>query len=275
MQSKSIEYKEYLKEKEARIKAERELKVAKLKLDEITFANSLHSLSDNLTPEVLFRQDIAGASDIIYKTDLNGRFTYVNQAGVEITGFETENLIGLHFTQLVVQSSRREIKTFYKLQCEKKEYTTYYEFQIKSKNGDLVWLGQNVQLITSENQVIGFLAIARDITKRIESNLKLKESEQKYRGLFTKMKEGLLFSRPDGTIEIVNPSFCKMLGYANKELIGEIGYKKLHKPEVASNLMTKTSKRLEGESSDYETEFLHKSGRSVWTQISAHPHYDL
>jgi PAS domain S-box-containing protein len=65
-----------------------------------------------------------------------------------------------------------------------------------------------------------FAAIFQDITeiKSIES--KLKESEERYRKVFENSSAGIAIVNNDGKVLSINKSFCSMLGYNEKELIG-------------------------------------------------------
>ena len=63
---------------------------------------------------------------------------------------------------------------------------TYFEVPLIVKAGREVWIGQQVQLIMKEDQVIGFQAMARDITKQKQ----VEEALTKYQGQLESMVEG-------------------------------------------------------------------------------------
>jgi signal transduction histidine kinase len=60
---------------------------------------------------------------------------------------------------------RKSLKRFYDRQYLSGEKNTYYEFAATSTEGREIWLGQNVQTIEENNRIIGFQAVARDITE--------------------------------------------------------------------------------------------------------------
>jgi len=129
------------------------------------------ALSESQGP---YKQLVEYASDIIYRTDLEGYFTYINPIALRIMGYTEEEVLGEHFTKGVVQAYQRKMVTFYERQLRKQIQDTYYEYPVLTKEGAEIWLGQNVQLIWEKGQVAGFQAVARDITKRLE----IKESLQ-------------------------------------------------------------------------------------------------
>lgn len=117
--------------------------------------------------EARYRQLVENADDIIYHTDAEGRFTYVNPIALRIMGFADEaDLSGKHYLELVRPDSRHRLKRFYDHQFLAREPNTYQEFPAVTADGRTVWIGQNVQLLADGDRVIGFQAIARDINER-------------------------------------------------------------------------------------------------------------
>ncbi|MBA2732622.1 MAG: GGDEF domain-containing protein, partial [Acidobacteria bacterium] len=105
------------------------------------------------------------ASELIYRTDERGNLIFVNTACVEILGFSQEELVGRHYLSLVKQEAREATEKDYVRQFVKKIPNAYVEIPVIAKDGREIWLGQNSQLVLEENRVVGFQAIARDITE--------------------------------------------------------------------------------------------------------------
>ena len=119
-----------------------------------------------LESEARFRQIVENASDIIYRTDANGYFTYVNPTGLHTMGFSSEaEIIGKHYLELVLPSMHQELQQNLKSQLLTRTMNTYQEFIALTADGREMWVGQNVQLILSDNEISGFQAVARDITQ--------------------------------------------------------------------------------------------------------------
>jgi PAS domain S-box-containing protein len=114
--------------------------------------------------EVRYRQIVESASDIIYRTDSQGIFTYVNPTAYHMMGFKSDtDVIGKNFLELASPQARDRLKNFYDLQYLNGEINTYYEFPALTLNGQEIWLGQNVQIIKEGEKIIGFQAVARNI----------------------------------------------------------------------------------------------------------------
>jgi PAS domain S-box-containing protein len=114
--------------------------------------------------EARFRQIVENASDLIYRVDLNGLITYANPAVLSVLGYEETDVLGKHYLELATPEMRHKTKRTYEHQFLSKTPVTYHEFPTTSSDGREIWFGQNVQLIFEGEQVVGFQALARDIT---------------------------------------------------------------------------------------------------------------
>ncbi|MCA1900020.1 MAG: PAS domain S-box protein [Chloroflexi bacterium] len=130
--------------------------------------------------EARFRQIVENASDIIYRIDLNGNFTYVNPSALNLMGFENERqALGRNYRELALPEYHQRLKDFYERQYLEKIKSAYYEFPAVAMDGQIVWLGQNVQLIMDGETATGFQAVARNITqlKQVQEALALSRDQ--------------------------------------------------------------------------------------------------
>jgi diguanylate cyclase (GGDEF)-like protein/PAS domain S-box-containing protein len=109
---------------------------------------------------------IEHANELIYRTDAQGNLMFVNPICIETLGFSEEELVGRHYLSLVKEEAREAAEKFYVRQLVKKIPNAYLEIPVITKDGREIWLGQNSQLVLEQGNVIGFQAIARDITER-------------------------------------------------------------------------------------------------------------
>ncbi len=109
---------------------------------------------------------IEHANELIYRTDDRGNLMFVNPTCVELLGFSEEELVGRHYLSLVKEEAREATEKFYVRQLIKKIPNAYQEIPVITKDGREIWLGQNSQLVLEQGRVVGFQAIARDITER-------------------------------------------------------------------------------------------------------------
>ena len=111
-----------------------------------------------------YRHLVENANDVIYSCDPYGYFTYVNPTVRVVLGYSERDFLGKHFREIIDPEVRESVEEFYRKQFVTRAPNTYYEFPAVTASGDRVWIGQNVQTLMSGEWVIGFQAVARDIT---------------------------------------------------------------------------------------------------------------
>jgi len=76
--------------------------------------------------------------------------------------------------------------------------------------------------LTGDNgEPSGGVVVFRDITERKHAEVKLRESEARYRTVVTTTIDGIITISDRGTIEFVNPALEQLFGYTSAELIGQ------------------------------------------------------
>ncbi|HZP80624.1 MAG TPA: PAS domain S-box protein, partial [Chthonomonadaceae bacterium] len=123
-----------------------------------------------------YRHLVDHANDILYRADKGGHFTYFNPAAVRLMGYSAEEILGRLYLDLIHPDYRREAKKLYVRQIKEQIPNTYFEYPAVRKDGSLLWLGQNVQLVVERGEVTGIQAVARDITQRREAEIQLQRA---------------------------------------------------------------------------------------------------
>lgn len=134
-----------------------------LKILEYEHERALGALRES---EERYRQIVETATDIIYRISPRGYFTYANPVAVRIIGFSLKEIIGKNYLDLVQPEYRKKTIRHYLEQTTQRIPSTYFEFPATAKNGSTVWLGQNVQIVLRDNEIVELQAVARDITER-------------------------------------------------------------------------------------------------------------
>ncbi|MEE9466523.1 MAG: PAS domain S-box protein [Candidatus Neomarinimicrobiota bacterium] len=129
--------------------------------------DSLHKKQEALQEsERRYRHIIEEAVDTVYTADLEGRFSFINPPALKLTGYSEEDLLGMHFQELVRSDWRERIQVFYERQFQQQVSETTMEFPIVTASGSETWIEQSVSLLVSDDRVTGFQSIVRDITER-------------------------------------------------------------------------------------------------------------
>ena len=159
-------------------------------------------------------------------------------------------------------------------QIEKGKDFVEYELSTKfNDNYKIVNLVRSVPYRNIEGEFVGIIQNFTNITDRSKLELSMKESEEKYRTLVEDSQEGIWVIDNDANTTFVNQSMAKMFGYDKDEMTGTNLYGFMDedgKKEAEINF----ERRRQGINEDHEFEFIHKSGRKLYTNLRASPIYD-
>lgn len=125
---------------------------------------------------------IENANDIIYEIDSKGFYIFINKYTEQTTGYKSVELYNKHFSELIREDYKEKVVNFYANPTKETSDFPSLIFPIIKKNGELIWLSQNVAIKRNDFQeVIGFTAIARDIiqVKQIEIERQIKDKKNK------------------------------------------------------------------------------------------------
>jgi PAS domain S-box-containing protein len=137
---------------------------------------------------------IDNSHDIIYTLTNEGIFKYVSSAWTTLLGHPVSEVLGQSFQQFVHPDDLPKCYAF----IEKLESTgtrqVGEEYRVKHQNGNWYWhTSSGVPLKDKTGTVIGFEGTARDITEQKQTELKLIESEVRFRALFEKGPIGVAY----------------------------------------------------------------------------------
>lgn len=157
-----------------------------------------------------YRQIVESASDVIYRMNPEGRFTFVNPVASRILQASEEELLSMHFSQVVHPQYLQEVEDFYRQQFQNRVSTTYLEFPVMLKSGAVLWIGQNVQVSEDEENRTELTALARDITDRKKAEEALHLTSTRLSTLISSMHTGVVVENEERQVIHANEHFCKM-----------------------------------------------------------------
>ena len=122
--------------------------------------------------EDLYKSLINSIQDLFYRTDMQGRITFISPSVKKLSGFTVTEATGMKMAEEVYAfpEERAELMTL----LQKDGKVTQFEAQLKRKDGSLWWASTNAHFYKdSEGNIAGIEGITRDITKRKEAELEL------------------------------------------------------------------------------------------------------
>ncbi|MDH4460048.1 MAG: PAS domain S-box protein [Flectobacillus sp.] len=221
------------REKAARLEAESILEQKSRELYEVnqhlyTLNRTLESqieekLKELGTSEQRYKDIVESVGDIIYRTNPEGYFVYVNPVVKYTLGFSEEEIIGTHYTSFIHPDYRKKAVEYYRNMYHEGLDRTYYRFPVLAKDNSLVWLGQVLNIIRdADGRMTELVAIARDITDRIKAEEELANTQLRLSALITNLHSAILVENENREIALTNQRFCDMFGlpFTPDEMVG-------------------------------------------------------
>ncbi len=190
--------------------------------------------------EAKYRDLVETSQDLIWRGDIEGRFTYLNPVWESTLGYKIEEMLGHVFLEF------KEPETLSRDQLTRKHVLSGgsvedYETTFISKSGEKVQLVFKAKsLIDSTGQIVGTQGTAFDITERKKAEEKLRESEENYRLIIENQTDLIDQVDLEGKIQFASPSYCRMFGKTEDELLGTHSMDLVHEEDIE-----KTTKAME------------------------------
>lgn len=125
-----------------------------------------------------YRELFENAAAMVYTADLEGRITSLNKRGEEITGYTREEALGISLADLAAPASVGLARQMIARQAVE-DAPLLYELQIIAKHGTTVPLEVSTRLITDEGRATGMQGVARDISRRKQTEAALELAHRK------------------------------------------------------------------------------------------------
>jgi len=204
----------------------------------------------------------------VFELDVNGNFTYTNRCGFEIFGYTSEDLRkGVNALQLFAPEERQRVEQNIRKRLAGKEFQGH-EYTMLKKDGSMLCGFLSTAPIIRNGNPAGVRGIVVDITDRKRAEEALRESEDKYRSLVERANDGIGIVQ-DGVFKYANPRLAVIGDYTVEELIDKPFTDFVHPHEVAETV-DYYKRRIRGEELpvSYERRLLHKSGRTIHSEVS-------
>ncbi len=145
--------------------------------------------------------------------DINSQFTKLfGYALKEIKGKNVDNGI-IHSQKMIHEGKNLTKKAL--------EGFVNYETIRKRKDGSEFPVFISSAPVKIKNKSKGIITLYQDITDRRKAEEKLRQSEEKFAGIFKNIPDVAFYLDTEGIILDVNSNFTRLLGYTKKEILGK------------------------------------------------------
>jgi len=135
--------------------------------------------------EEMIRALVETSRDWIWSIDVNGVHTYCNPAVEQILGYSPDELVGKRSLDLIHDDDRRMVEANLPAWIAEKRGWSNLLVRWRHKDGTYRYLDSNaVPILSSENKLVGFRGVDRDITDRKKAQDELREKSRLQQILF-------------------------------------------------------------------------------------------
>jgi PAS domain S-box-containing protein len=237
------------------------------------------SLSKN---ESLLQLIIDKSADVIWIMNTNtNKFTFVSPSVEKLRGFTPEEVMQRPVNESVTPESSIIITKYLNEYLPKfllGDYTSNIgitEIDQPCKDGSIVHTEVTTSLMLNDNGEIEILGISRDITERKKNELKLRNSEEKYRSMFENIHDVYYEVDLNGKIIEISPSIFSVSkgSFKRDDLIG-IDLQNVYKNREDREKFLGQIRKF-GFVNDYELELLNKDNIPTHTSVTAKIQFDI
>ncbi len=240
-------------------------------------------VTENKRSEAEFHQSRETLALLLSNIDELAYYIEYQEGGkikVKYIGTQTQRLLGLSPKEFINRSQKELLSRCHpedvpamvmvseKTKKTKKPHTMVYRFR-HMKTGKYVWLEETIYPQVKGGKHIGNFGVTRDVTKKIEADRILRESEEKFRQLSRSSPVGIYLSDEHGNITYVNQKFRSITDVPLKKIISNQWFSLIH-PEDSKRVITRITRGVKNRT-EYFEEFrvVRKNKKISWAKLHA------
>ncbi|MEW6194410.1 MAG: PAS domain-containing sensor histidine kinase [Bacteroidota bacterium] len=179
------------------------------------FVGNMNNIQDLSADSKFLLNTLNSINEAISITDLTGVVVYVNRAFLQTYGYEYSELIGKSI-EIVSADDNDELQKNIRQSTIKESWQG--RLINKRKDGSFFPIELSCsQIRNDDDELVGLLGIARDITDQVIAEEKLLEAKSKYHSLFKELKDAVYESTPEGKFVELNPAGMELFGINSLE----------------------------------------------------------
>ncbi|WP_228027747.1 sensor domain-containing protein [Bacillus fonticola] len=152
-----------------------------------------------------------------------------------------------------------------------------FEFRVIRTDGTTIHVYARGDAILDENRkAVRFIGTIQDITLRKEAEIKLKESEQRFKNIYNNLEVGIWsFNVKENDYFLVSPGIESVTGYSPEAFQNGLPWESIVYPKDVSAYLTNQTHLEKGEAIFHSYRIRTKSGELRWVQDRTLPVHDV
>ncbi|MEH2208180.1 MAG: PAS domain S-box protein [Nostoc sp.] len=205
------------------------------------------------------------------------QYIRINQVFADINGLTIEEHLGRKFRE-VLPAMAAELEPQLQRVLDTGEPLLNMEISGETR-GQLgrygYWLGNYYPVHNTMGETVGIGIILADVTAAKQTEVALRESEERFRAMFNQAAVGITLVGLDGRFLQINPALCEITGYSHEELI-QMNFQEITHPDDLEVDWENARRVLAKEISGYSLEkrYIRKDGSIVWVNLTSSAVWD-
>ncbi|MDB5281349.1 MAG: domain S-box protein [Bacteroidota bacterium] len=207
-----------------------------------------------------------------WEMDLVNNTVHWSDEQFNLLGFKKDEVIPsseLFFSMLHADDSERVLKNFKSTIDALRNSSA--EFRLVRTDGAVIHVYCEWQFEFDKDQnPVGIYGIVQDITEKKNSELKIQESENRFRALIENSSDMLSISDASGNLQYISPNISRFLGYSSENFGHAKGIEIIHPDEIDEYRKGFAAIRQNpGKSHPFIIRMKHANGSWVWMEGTA------
>lgn len=212
--------------------------------------------------------------DIIIRWDKQGIISYASPACAILTGFVSQEIVGKDIAEYIHPEDlplfRADLK---KIKDNPNRLPASFRF--RNLRGEWIWFETTTTARLSESgEIEDYISVWRDITERLEAEMRLALSEERYRRLFQSANDAIILMELSDDLSSItsmemNNNACSMIQYSQSEFCTLDVTDLMQEPEI-TRFFQVISSFLQNRQAFFEIELLRKDQTILPLEVNAH-----
>jgi PAS domain S-box-containing protein len=201
-----------------------------------------------------YRELIDNLDQAVFTLSLDGEVRVANRSLSQVLGVSFQDLIGHHLSEFVDSPTLADLERSLPAFLQNGVWSGTLPVRLK-KDKEVRHFACWFQAVAEEGQTTCVTGWARDITAQHEAEIRFAE-------LFESLREGIIFSTPEGRVLDANPALVAMLGYEDKQDLATHNFSEFYDDPSARDVLIRQLEE-KGFVQDYEIVLRCKDGKRI------------
>jgi PAS domain S-box-containing protein len=223
--------------------------------------------------EERYRAVVESLNEVVFHSDAQGRWTFLNRAWSDVTGLSVEESVGRSFLEFAHPDDLPRCIESYQLLLGGGHDFVRHDVRFRHRDGGWRWIEVFVRAVRDgAGAVVGTTGTFNDVTAARDAEAALRASEERFRSLVENAHDIIaVLDGRTGHITYETPSLERTLGYAPGELAGQNALALVHPDDaerVAAEIAGATAEP--GRTCHIEYRYRHRDGSWRYLESVGH-----